>query len=488
MKMRQPATKAEFDAVLAAAGDRAVVVYFTATWCVPCRTIAPFFEALAAEFPWCEFIKVDVDQNHETAQACEISVMPMVKVFRQGEEVGMALGANPESLRQLVTTHAGPNSAAARDKVAAMAESPKPAPPIRPRYYVLLISGTMNPPHLGHVRLGLIAAKHLRASGHTVTAICYLPVHDNYLCNKVLLKRKATASPDLADTMAFSMGERCAALKALLKSEPAEETKLCHVLDYECTSGDASLLQASPGYWAPKLPEGYLKTVPTTAVIAHFAAHSPLLVPGARLGLVFGVDNLAGMASWNNPGELFAHRADLVLVARAMAMVKMSSDPSELLRTLKYLDIRAAVPVFRGDTELLGGTVGTYENPGATGDGALFVLPPLEGEDEILSSTSLREAIAARIASDAAAVAPASKRASKRLKSVAGPQLDVGRSSPPEALFARHGYPASSIEALLKTATDGEYAVRTMIAVGKERGEWIVGRATTLDGSSTLVR
>ena len=166
--MRQPATKAEFDAVLAAAGDRAVVVYFTATWCVPCRTIAPFFEALAAEFPWCEFIKVDVDQNHETAQACEISVLPMVKVFRQGEEVGMALGANPESLRQLLTTHAGPNSAAARDKVAAMAESPKPAPPIRPRYYVLLISGTMNPPHLGHVRLGLRAAKHLRASGHNM--------------------------------------------------------------------------------------------------------------------------------------------------------------------------------------------------------------------------------------------------------------------------------------------------------------------------------
>ena len=77
----------------------------------------------------------------------------------------------------------------------------------------------------------------------------------------------------------------------------------------------------------------------------------------------------------------------------------MSSDPSELLRALKYLDIRAAVPVVRGDTELLGGTVGTYENPGATGDGALFVMPPLEGEDEILSSTSRREAIAARVAS-----------------------------------------------------------------------------------------
>jgi len=105
--MRQPVSKAAFDAILAGAGDKAVVVDFTATWCGPCRMIAPHFEALAAEFPWCEFIKVDVDQNQETAQHCGISAMPTFKVFRHGQEIGMARGASPDSLRQLVATHAG---------------------------------------------------------------------------------------------------------------------------------------------------------------------------------------------------------------------------------------------------------------------------------------------------------------------------------------------------------------------------------------------
>ena len=72
--MRSASTKAEFDAVLASAdaAGRCVVVDFTATWCGPCRAIAPAFEQMSAEFSWVDFLKVDVDANQETAAACGV--------------------------------------------------------------------------------------------------------------------------------------------------------------------------------------------------------------------------------------------------------------------------------------------------------------------------------------------------------------------------------------------------------------------------------
>ena len=68
------ATKADFDKCLADAGDKLVVVDFTATWCGPCQHIAPVVVQLAEEMPDVVFIKVD--ENDETAEACGISSMP----------------------------------------------------------------------------------------------------------------------------------------------------------------------------------------------------------------------------------------------------------------------------------------------------------------------------------------------------------------------------------------------------------------------------
>ena len=117
--------------------------------------------------------------------------------------------------------------------------------PIAPRTYVLLISGTMNPPHVGHVRLGLAAAARLQADGHTVSAICFVPVHDNYLCNKVMLKQLSGDAVRAADLIAFPMHERCALLRDLISRESGDLTQLCHVIDYEHSCGDASLLAPS---------------------------------------------------------------------------------------------------------------------------------------------------------------------------------------------------------------------------------------------------
>ena len=101
------ATKAEFDALLARSGTRAVVVDFTATWCGPCQRIAPAYEALSKDLDHATFCKVDVDANQETAEACGIRAMPTFKIFKSGAEVETIQGADEAALRQAVLKHAG---------------------------------------------------------------------------------------------------------------------------------------------------------------------------------------------------------------------------------------------------------------------------------------------------------------------------------------------------------------------------------------------
>merc|ERR1711907_35248 len=78
-------TKAEFDKLLADNKDKLVLVDFTATWCPPCQRIAPVFAQIAAD---AILVKVDVDANAETAQACGISCMPTFQAFKGGELKG----------------------------------------------------------------------------------------------------------------------------------------------------------------------------------------------------------------------------------------------------------------------------------------------------------------------------------------------------------------------------------------------------------------
>ncbi|ODV68097.1 thioredoxin [Hyphopichia burtonii NRRL Y-1933] len=97
-------TKQEFTDALA--HDGLVVVDFFATWCGPCKMIAPLLDKFAKEYATAKFIKVDVDEFGEIAQEYEISSMPTVLFLKGGEVVTKVIGANPPALKQALAANA----------------------------------------------------------------------------------------------------------------------------------------------------------------------------------------------------------------------------------------------------------------------------------------------------------------------------------------------------------------------------------------------
>lgn len=81
------------------------LVDFTASWCGPCRQIAPVFERLALQHPAVHFLKVDVDEVQEVAAAENVRSMPTFKLFRYGVKVAEFSGADPNKLGQLINQY-----------------------------------------------------------------------------------------------------------------------------------------------------------------------------------------------------------------------------------------------------------------------------------------------------------------------------------------------------------------------------------------------
>lgn len=99
-------TDASFDADVLGKDD-VVLVDFWATWCGPCRAIAPTLEELAKDYAGrAKIVKVDVDANPESAARFGIRSIPTLFVFKNGERVETVVGGRSKSeLAQLLDKH-----------------------------------------------------------------------------------------------------------------------------------------------------------------------------------------------------------------------------------------------------------------------------------------------------------------------------------------------------------------------------------------------
>ena len=79
--------------------DKLTLVDFWATWCGPCRKLAPLIDEVAEEYKdKVKFVKIKADENLQTAQKYSISGVPSLLIFKDGEPVERIVNMVPKSI------------------------------------------------------------------------------------------------------------------------------------------------------------------------------------------------------------------------------------------------------------------------------------------------------------------------------------------------------------------------------------------------------
>ncbi|MCW4385798.1 thioredoxin [Salinibacterium sp. SYSU T00001] len=96
MSSARDVTDATFEAEVLNS-EKPIMVDFWAEWCGPCRAVSPILDQIASEHSdKLEIVKLNVDDNPQTAMKYQITSIPAMKVFKGGEVVKTVIGAKPK--------------------------------------------------------------------------------------------------------------------------------------------------------------------------------------------------------------------------------------------------------------------------------------------------------------------------------------------------------------------------------------------------------
>ena len=91
-------TSDKFNEFISDKKSKLVIIDFFAEWCGPCVMMAPVFERMASKNTSVKFGKVNVDDNGDLANEYEVSSIPCIVFFKNGEEVDRIVGSLAEDL------------------------------------------------------------------------------------------------------------------------------------------------------------------------------------------------------------------------------------------------------------------------------------------------------------------------------------------------------------------------------------------------------
>jgi len=92
-------TDANFDAEVLESSTP-VLVDFWAPWCGPCRVVGPVLEEIAGEREDLRIVKLNIDDNQQTAARYQVLSIPTMILFKAGEPVKTVIGAYPKQRLQ----------------------------------------------------------------------------------------------------------------------------------------------------------------------------------------------------------------------------------------------------------------------------------------------------------------------------------------------------------------------------------------------------